>query len=218
MEPVDFSCTSTTSTMRSGAEPSSSRKSIFSKIVERGQPAAGALDDDAVEGVALVQQQLAADDLVFRAGVADDVDALDVDARTFDDVVGDVERARRLVALDVRIDAREDEALAGGLEREVLDRLVDAGGVVIVADAGPDLGDQIVRIELGIADVHGDIGHLVALAFLDRVGDGEAGAVGVQHRIGRDHAHVGEAVAAGNSGAAVPCRIRGGRDRNCRCG
>jgi hypothetical protein len=50
-----------------------------------------AVDQHAVVGVAFGQQQLAADHVVQRLGVADDVDALDVDARAFLDVEGDVD-------------------------------------------------------------------------------------------------------------------------------
>ena len=45
----------------------------------------GLVDHQRIVGVAFRQPELAADDVIARAQVADDVDALDVDARTFVD-------------------------------------------------------------------------------------------------------------------------------------
>ena len=165
------------------------------EIVQRSQPAARTLDHDAVEGVALIQVELAADDFVLGAVVADDVDALDVGARALDDIVGDRQLLRARITLDVRIDLGEDEALARRLESEALDRLVDLGGVIVLADARRDLGDQVLRVKLCVADVDRDVRHLVARAFLDRIGNDEAIARRTELGIGGDHAHIGKAVA-----------------------
>ena len=92
---------------------------------ERLQALLGLVDQQRIVGVALGQPELAPDHVVLRAQVADDVDALDVDARTFVDHVGDVICATR-VAHRARADAREGEALLGDGEGQLLDRVVDA--------------------------------------------------------------------------------------------
>ena len=77
------------------------------------------------------------------------------------------------------------------------------------------------------ADVHGDIGHLVAWTFLDGVSDGEPRTVRCQHGVGRDHAHVGKAgiaqerddlvrgvgVEDGGAGEEDPPQVFGGGER-----
>ena len=50
-----------------------------------------------VEGIALVDPELAADHLVERAQIADDVDALDIDPRALVDHVVEVDRALGVV-------------------------------------------------------------------------------------------------------------------------
>ncbi len=74
--------------------------------------ALGPVDQHAVIGVAFRDQQLAADHRIQGARIADDVDAVDIDARAFLDVEGQVHRTGlavgRIVGLDV------DESEAGG--------------------------------------------------------------------------------------------------------
>ena len=59
------------------------------KDAEAGQPLLGAIDHQRVEGVSFRQAEFAADHVVLGALVADDIDALDIDARTLIDDVGD---------------------------------------------------------------------------------------------------------------------------------
>ena len=70
----------------------------------------GAMELRGIEGVALDQAELAADDLIQRAQIAGDVDALDIDARPFLDVVGDVDGVGVGVAPHLRLDVDEGEA------------------------------------------------------------------------------------------------------------
>ena len=63
---------------------------------------APALDQEGVDGVALGDAELAADDEVLGLLVADDVDALDEDARALLDEEGDVDGARRLPRASAR--------------------------------------------------------------------------------------------------------------------
>ena len=52
---------------------------------KRAQSLAGRFDQEAVKGVALGQAELAPDDVILGTEIADDVDALDIDARAFVD-------------------------------------------------------------------------------------------------------------------------------------
>ena len=142
-----------------------------------GQPLLGAIDQHRIERVAFSQAELAADDVILRALVAADVDALDVNSRTFVDGVDDANRARRRIGSRSRADAREGEALLGGGQRQLLDRLVDVGSVVDVALLGQDLSVQALAIEALQRVLDCDGAEVVALAFFDREVDEEAGAV-----------------------------------------
>ena len=82
------------------------------KEIKRFQALLGALDQDLVEGVALADVELAADDVVARAGVAADLDALDIGARTLIDRVDDRDRVVLEVAVAARRDLREGIAHA----------------------------------------------------------------------------------------------------------
>src|SRR4029078_12549947 len=66
---------------------------------EGSQPLAGRLNQQTVERVALCQPELAHDSVVLGAGITDNVDPLDVDARTFVDDVGDIQDVVHLVAI-----------------------------------------------------------------------------------------------------------------------
>ena len=70
---------------------------------------APALDHEGVDGIALGDAELAADDEVLGLLVADDVDALDVDARALLDVEGDGDGAAGGVALGHGLDLGEGD-------------------------------------------------------------------------------------------------------------
>ena len=70
---------------RSGALPGSALDLHGLEEAKRTQALAGRFDQQAVKGVALGQAELAPDDVVLGAEIADDVDALDIDARAFVD-------------------------------------------------------------------------------------------------------------------------------------
>ena len=70
---------------RSVEEPGSVDDLHGLEVVEILQPPLGAVDQRAVIGVAFGEIELAANHVVARAGVAADVDALDIGARAFVD-------------------------------------------------------------------------------------------------------------------------------------
>ena len=80
---------------------------------KRFQAPLGALDQHLVEGVAFADVELAADDIVARAGVAADLDALDIGLGALVDRVDDRNRAVLEVAVAARRDLREGIAQAG---------------------------------------------------------------------------------------------------------
>ena len=82
------------------------------EIAEPLQPALGPIDQHAVEGIALGNVELAADDIVARARVAAHLDALDVDPRALVDDVGHADRQRVGVAVEPRPRLRERIAVA----------------------------------------------------------------------------------------------------------
>ena len=87
-----------------------------------------------VEGVALDELEFAADHLVERAHIADDVDALDVDPRSLLHIEGDVDRCgRSRLRVISRFDL--DKGVAAVAERvgQHRDRMFDLLGVVPVA-------------------------------------------------------------------------------------
>ena len=102
-------------TVRSGAVPGTLVDVDLLEEAEVADALLRAAQLRGVEGVAFDEPELAADHLVERAHVADDVDALDIDARAFLDLEGDVDRARVAVAVDARPDV--DEGVAAVAER-----------------------------------------------------------------------------------------------------
>ncbi len=155
---------------------------------------ARALDLDRVEGVAFGKAELAADHLVAGAGVAVHGDALDIDARSFVHHEGDVHLLLVLVPIEVRADFGEGITQEADGFGEAVDGVLDQLGVVPVALFH---GQQVLEgFGLHVADLAGeiDIAELVAIAFLDDVGDDEIAAVGREFGDRGDDAEVGIAL------------------------
>ena len=129
-----------------------------------------------------------------RAGVADDVDALDVDARAFFDLEDDVDGAIVLVAADARADIDEGVALRAGGQRQRIDALVDQFGVVLLAAVEADQLLQIAELNVLQLRVDFDLAEIVLLALFDREGDVETAAIGREFGDRRDHAEIGIAL------------------------
>src|SRR3546814_10187145 len=94
------------------------------EIAEAVDAALGALDRKAVEGVAFVKAKFAANDLVLGQRVAVDVDPLDIGARAFADVEGDVHRPRFGIAAELRIDVGKGVAEQARGFAELFDRIL----------------------------------------------------------------------------------------------
>ena len=97
---------------------------------ERANARARAIDQNAVEGIAFHQPEFAPDHLVQRAGVAGDVDLLDVNARSLLNVEHHVDRVLAAIARDTRVNFSERIALGAGSVRQRIDGFVDQLGVV----------------------------------------------------------------------------------------
>ena len=144
-----------------------------------------------VEGVALDDAELAADDPVEGAGVAGDVDALDEDPVALEDLEVDVDRPGGLVAGDARADLDEGVAGLARLVGHPLDDAIDLGDVVDAAvgdrreerleGGGVEAGDR--RADRHLAEVE-------ALALGDREGEEEAAALARELGGGREHLEV----------------------------
>ena len=94
--PVDRSATSTSILVLSGLEPGSVLQLDRLEEAEVLDALARAPQQGGVEGVAFGEPELAPDDLVEGAHIADDVDPLDVDPRALVDDVGQVDDVIRL--------------------------------------------------------------------------------------------------------------------------
>jgi predicted NAD/FAD-dependent oxidoreductase len=102
---------------------------------------------------------LTPDDLVLGADIADDVDALDVDALTRFDFEDDVDRAGFFVTAHTWTDIDKGVALCAGSQCQRIDALVDEFGVVLLAVAETNPAAQFaflnvlqLRIEFDFAD------------------------------------------------------------------
>jgi hypothetical protein len=107
------------------------------EIAEILQATLGAADERPVVGVALRDIELASDHVVACAGIAADVDPLDIGALALVDRKDEIDHPRLSVAHRARAHRREREAPLRGLDGHVLDRLLDRLGVVDVARECP---------------------------------------------------------------------------------
>ncbi len=87
------------------------------EVAEILQALAGAADQRGVERIAFGHAEFAADHLVLGAGVADDVDAFDIDARPLAHVEHQIDGVLGLVARDARLDLDEREARGSARRR-----------------------------------------------------------------------------------------------------
>ena len=118
------------------------------KEIKRFQPTLRALDQHLVEGVALADVEFAADDIVARAVVAADLDALDIGLGALVDRIDDRDRAVLEIAVAARRDLREGIAQAGDMLGQRDDRVFDVLGVVDVAR---------MRFDQPLSDSRGDV-------------------------------------------------------------
>ena len=121
----------------------------------------------AVERVAFSKIKLTTNDEVARLDVAGDVDALDIDARTFVDQIGDVEGIGRCVAIQASPDVGEGVALNGGLIGHVFDGLLQLERGIGCALPGAYGAAQSIGIQSINAGFDTDIAELILLTFID---------------------------------------------------
>ena len=132
--------------------------------------------------------------MILGAQVADDVDALDVDALALVDGVDEIDRMVGVVAIGARPDAGEGIATLGHLQRQRLGGLVDVGRVVDLPRNGQQVAAVLLRPDRRQRALDAHVAESVELTFLDRVGDEETRPVAVDLGVAGDHAHVGVAV------------------------
>ena len=124
--------------------------------------------------------------MVERLGVADHVDALDVDARALGHLEGDVDLAGLGVGARLRLDVDEGEARGAGGEGQGVHRRFHALVGVGLAGAQRQQRAQDLRVQPVELGGHLQLAELVLRALVDGEGDGEAGLVDGQlgHRGG----------------------------------
>src|SRR5262245_22887614 len=164
------------------------------EVVQVLEPTLGPVDEHAVVGVALGDVELAANDVVAGAGVAADVDALDVDAGALLEHEGDVDDARLEVAVATPPHLGEGVAALRHFDRDVLHGLFHLIGVVDGARAHAQASAQRDRIDIANVGHDVDAAEAVEVALLDRVGDDEAPLLGIVLRHRGPDADVGVAV------------------------
>ena len=147
------------------------------EVAEAVQPALGPLDHLVVVGVAFADVELAANDVVARPCVADDVDPLDVDFRTVVDRVAQRDRVVRRVAVAMRAHFREGVAVACDVAAHGVDRLVDPAGVVDVARAQSGEPQQRRPVNGRDVRVHVHARDVVLRPLVERDRDDVAGRV-----------------------------------------
>ena len=162
----------------------------FLEEAQRPQIVARPLQQGAVEGVAFGQHQLAPDDRVDGAGVADDVDAIDVDTLAFRHVERDVDGVGLGIRTIGRVDVDEGVARRARRKGQGVDRALDL--VTLVQVAGPDRQQQFqeVRVQAVVLGHDLDVAEVVLVTLFDRQGHGEGAVVRRQFGHGRGDAEV----------------------------
>ena len=157
---------------------------------ETAEVIARPLQQGAVEGVALGQHHLTADDVVERAGVADDVDAVHVDPLALANIEGDVDGVGLGVRPIRRLDL--DEGVAGRARREGqgVHRRLDLVALVELARADGQQQLEEVRVQPVVLGDHLDRAEIVAVALVDGDGDAEGAVVRGQFGDRRQDAEV----------------------------
>ena len=126
--------------------------------------------------------------------VAVDVDALDVSARAFGDVEGDLHRPRFGIAAEFGIDVGKGITEQTGGLAQALDRVLDQLGVVPIVLLHRQQRLEHFGLEVAQLALHVDVAKLVALAFLDDIRDDEILLVAGQLGDRRNDAEIGVAV------------------------
>ena len=153
------------------------RASLDFDVLENAQPLQallGAIDEHAVEGITFRKAEFAADHVILRAIVADDVDALDVNSRTFIDDIGNADRVGRRIRNRAWPNAREGVTLLSDRKRQRFRRLVDLGGIVNVAGVSQNFALIVLRQHIGQRTFHLHGTEIVKLSLIDRERDEEA--------------------------------------------
>ena len=164
------------------------------EIVQVLQPALGAVDQRAIIGIALADIEFAADHVVAGAGIAENIDALDIGARAFLDHENEIDDLLLKVAVAARTHTREGVAVLGRLDRHRLDAPLDQIGVVDTARAELEAAAQRCRIDRAHVRHHVEGADVILAALIDGEGDEEALLVRVVFADRRDDAHVRIAV------------------------
>ena len=164
------------------------------EIAEVVEATLGAIDQDAVVGVAFADLELAAHDIVARAGIATHVDALDIDARPFVDDEVDADGLGGGVAVAARTNLREGVAAAGERLGQRLDRLFDGVAIIDLTGRQTDQRHERSAGHVGQTRLHRHIGHAVLRPFVHGDVDDIAALRRVEMRLVAHDLEVGIAV------------------------
>ena len=160
----------------------------------RLQPLFGAGDQQAVEGIAFRELELAAHDVIGGADVAEDVDPLNIHTRAILQHVVDADRAVGNVPVQFWLHDGKRIAARCQLKSYGLDGLLDLAGIERVALERGHVAHKIVAVDLGDRGRHGDVAERVVVAFFYRERQIEALAATVEVSRRRDDLRIGIAV------------------------
>src|SRR5690606_10126386 len=143
-----------------------------------------------IEGIALHQAKLSADDAVDRPLVTLDIDALDEDARSFTHLEGNGDGPILAATLRARIDVDEGIAILGEIFADLVDGLFDRYGVVPITLRHFQQRPQFLCINTAQLADQVYLAEAVALPLFQGEGDDEAGAIQIQLGNSRDDTEV----------------------------
>ncbi len=151
------------------------------------------LQQGAVEGIPFGQRDLTTDDRVDGAGVADDIDPLDIDPLSFGDIEGHIHQPGLRVGGIGRVDLDEGIAGRAGGEGQGVDGPLDL--VALVQVAGVDRQQLLEEITVQPVAFRNDpdLAEIVFATFID--GDGHAKCAVVRGQLG-DRGHDAEIIIA----------------------
>ncbi|MNS54059.1 hypothetical protein D3C72_868390 [compost metagenome] len=149
---------------------------------EGAQIVARTLHQRPVEGVALADHQFATDHGIQGAGVADDIDPVDVDALAFLQIEGHVDRVGLRIGAIGRIDLDKGIARRARREGQGVDGALDTVAFVQIARADRQQALQEVRVEAVVLGDDLDVAELVTVALFQ--GDRHAESAVVRLELG----------------------------------
>jgi len=164
---------------------------VFLEKAQRLDPVGGSFDLKAVKGIAFVQPEFAADDLVLGQRITIDVDPFDIHAITFRDLEENIHGQRVFVPRKLRANIGKGIAEQSGGFRQALNRVLHLFGIVEIAGLHRQLRRKEFWREIPDLAFHGHIAKLVPITLFDNISDDEIALVRREFGHGGDDTEIG---------------------------